>query len=233
MTTFTVRSFAAFASAFVLCLSTDAGAQDLSRYRAVVFGSSVSSVVTVTGANASGITVIHQRPALIQELTWRPQYSVNRPLERTEPVKEVVFRFHDDELFRITVVYDARLVEGLTNADVIDAVSAIYGPATTPTKSQGVPIGPTGMISGTTLARWQNPDYEFTLTRDVVYPETFRLVGVARQLDAVARVAETEATRLDKVEAPRREAEQAAADAARKKAAEEKTRTTNRGEFRP
>jgi len=88
------------------------------------------------------------------------------------------------------------------------------------------------LISGTALARWQSPDYEFTLARDV-YPATFRLIGVARQLDAVARVAETEATRLDKEEAPRREAEQAAADATRKKAAEEKTRTTNRGEFRP
>ena len=65
------------------------------------------------------------------------------------------------------------------------------------------------------------------------YPATFRLIGVARQLDTVARAAETEATRLDRQEAPRREAEQAAAEAARRKAAEEKTRTTNKGEFRP
>ena len=48
-----------------------------------------------------------------------------------------------------------------------------------------------------------------------------------------ARAAEIEATRLDQEEAPRRLAEQAVADAERTKAAAEKTRTTNKGEFRP
>jgi hypothetical protein len=38
---------------------------------------------------------------------------------------------------------------------------------------------------------------------------------------------------LDKEEAPRREAERVVAEAERKRAAEDKTRTTNKGEFRP
>jgi hypothetical protein len=59
------------------------------------------------------------------------------------------------------------------------------------------------------------------------------LIGVAKQLDTAARAAEIEAVRLHKEEAPRREAEQAAADAARRKTAEEKTRATNKGEFLP
>jgi hypothetical protein len=232
MTTFTARRFAALVGVSVLYLSNGAGAQDLSRYRGVVFGSSVSAVVTITGANASGVTLIHQRPALIQELTWRPQYSVNRPPGRSESVREVLFRFHDDELFRVTVVYDARLVEGLTNVDVIDAVSAVYGPATL-LHSASPPVPPSSVVGATTaLARWQSPDYEFTLTRDV-YPATFRLVGVARRLDTVARAAETEAMRLDKEEAPRRDAEAAAVNAARRKADEEKARATNKGDFRP
>ena len=66
-----------------------------------------------------------------------------------------------------------------------------------------------------------------------VYPATFRLIGVSRQLEAAARAAETEATRLDTEEAPRRQAEQAVAEAERRRAAEDKTRTTNKGEFRP
>ena len=66
-----------------------------------------------------------------------------------------------------------------------------------------------------------------------VYPATFRLIGVSRQLGAAARAAEIEATRLDTEEAPRRQAEQAVADAERRRAAEDKTRTTNKGEFRP
>ena len=130
MTTLNARSVAVSACAVILCAAHIAGAQDLSRYRDIAFGSSVSSVVAVTGASTGAVKVIHQRPALIQELAWRPQYSVGRPGERIEAVKEVTFRFHDGQLFRITVVYDARLVEGLTNADLIDAVSAVYGPAT-------------------------------------------------------------------------------------------------------
>ena len=66
-----------------------------------------------------------------------------------------------------------------------------------------------------------------------VYPATFRLIGVSRRLEALARAAETEAVRVDKQEAPRREAERAVAEAERKRAAEDKTRTTNKGEFRP
>jgi len=217
-----------------LCVSHVAGAQDLSRYRGVAFGSSVSSVVAITGTSAGAVKVIHTRPALIQELAWRPQYASTRPVEQVEAVREVMFRFHDDDLFSVTVVYDARLVAGLTNADIIDAVSAVYGPATlTPAASQGPAAVPPGMMNATTaLARWQSTDYEFTLMREV-YPATFRLIGVSRQLAAAARVAEADAIRLDAQEAPRRQAEQAVADAERRKAADDKTRATNKGEFRP
>ena len=233
MTTLNTRSVAV-SCVLSLCVPYVASAQDLSRYRDVAFGSSVSSVSAMTGTNAGTVKVIHQRPALIQEIAWRPQYSVDRSPERVESARDVTFRFHDDRLFSITVVYDTRFVEGLTNADIIDAVSAVYGPAAlTPAASQGPAEVLPGMLNASTvLARWQSTDYEFTLLREV-YPATFRLIGVSRQLAAVARAAETEAARLDIQEAPRRLAEQAAAEAERRRAAEDKTRTTNKGGFRP
>lgn len=234
MTTFHARSVAVSVCAVLVGVSQLASAQDLSRYREVAFGSSVSSVVAITGSSVAAVKVIHQRPALIQELAWRPQYSVGRPVGRSEAAREVTFRFYDDGLFSIIVVYDARLVEGLTNADIIAAVSAVYGPATLTAAASQPPVpAPAGSINGTTaIARWQSTDYEFTLMREV-YPETFRLLGVSKQLGTAARAAEIEATRLDQQEAPRRLAEQAVADAERKRAAEDKTRTTNKGEFRP
>jgi hypothetical protein len=233
MTTPHARSVVS-ACTLILCISYSAHAQDLSRYRDIAFGSSVASVAVLTDSQAGTVKVIHQRPALIQELVWRPQYSVGRSSGQNEAAREIAFRFHDDRLFSITVVYDVRLVEGLTNADIIDSVSAVYGPATlTPAASQGPARVPPGMMNTTTaLARWQNGDYEFTLMREV-YPATFRLIGVSRPLEAVARAAEIEAARLDEQEAPRRQAEQAVADAARRRAAEDETRTTNKGGFRP
>jgi len=234
MITLNARAVAVSVCAVLVGISHLATAQDLSRYREVAFGSSVSSVVAITGTSAADVKVIHQRPALIQELAWRPQYAIGRPVGRSEAAREVTFRFYDDDLFSIIVVYDARLVEGLTNADLIDAVSAVYGPATlTAAASQPPARAPAGSINGTTtIARWQSTDYEFTLMREV-YPETFRLIGVSRQLGTAARAADIEATRLDQQEAPRREAAQAVADAERKRAAADKTRTTNKGGFRP
>ena len=234
MTTLNARSVAVCVCIVLFGISHRASAQDLSRYREVAFGSSVSAVVAITGAKAADVKVIHRRPALIQELSWRPQYAISRPVGRSEAAREVTLRFYDDELFSIIVIYDPRLVEGLTNGDLIDAVSAVYGPATLTAAATQPPVpAPAGSINGTTaLARWQSPYYEFTLMREV-YPETFRLIGVSRQLGTVARAAEIEATRLDQQEAPQRLAAQAVADAERRKAAADKTRSTNTGEFRP
>jgi hypothetical protein len=215
-------------------LAHSAAAQDLSRYRDIAFGSSVPSVAALTETNTSAVKVIHQRPGLIQEFAWRPRYAGDRPAGRIEAVEEVTFRFHDDRLFSVVVVYDVRLVQGLTNMDIIDAVSAVYGPATvTPAAAKGAPLPMPGTIHGSAaLARWQSADHEFTLMREA-YPATFRLVGVSKRLEPMARAAEAESMRLDKQEAPRREAERAAAEAELRRATEEKARTTNKNEFRP
>ena len=233
MTRFHRLSLAGTACALVFGVASLASAQDLSRYRDIAFGSSVSTVVAATGTTAADVKVIHQRPALIREFVWRPQYTGSRSLGQAEAARDVTFRFYDDQLFSIIVVYDARLVEGLTGTDIIDAVSAVYGPAGVTLPSQPPAAIPSGSInSSTAIARWQSSDYEFTLMREV-YPATFRLLGVSKQLGIAARAAEIEAVRLDKQEAPKRLAEQAAADAERKRTAADKTRANNKDEFRP
>ena len=228
----TVRFIAASLSAAVVLLSHPATAQDLSRYRDLAFGNTVAAVRTVTHASIGEVKAIHQRPALIQELSWRPQYTASRPTAEVEAAREIVFRFYNDQLSSIAVLYDARLVEGMTNQDVIAAVSSLYGSAVLPTATRGTSKGYGSLSGSTALAHWSNVDYEFTLMREE-YPATFRLVGVSKRLDALARSAEMEAVRLDKAEAPKREAERIVADAERRKAAEETTRATNKGGFRP
>jgi hypothetical protein len=211
-----------------------AAGQDLSRYRDVPFGSTVASVIAVTRTSADAVKALYQRPSLIQELQWRPQYALGRASGGVDPAQQVTFRFYDDQLFSITVVYEARLVQGLTNQDIIEGVSAVYGPATlTAAASRGPAPAPPGTINGSTaLASWQSADYQFTLMREV-YPATFRLIGVSKGLEPLARAAETEAARLDKEEAPRREAERARTEAQRRATAEDTTRATNKSEFRP
>ena len=42
---------------------------------------------------------IHQRPAVIQDLEWRPRGFP--PFRRTDPVKDVLLSFYNGRLFRI------------------------------------------------------------------------------------------------------------------------------------
>ena len=46
---------------------------DLSKYWNYELGADLSTVAGRTGANPSPAKVIHNRPALIQQLEWRPQ----------------------------------------------------------------------------------------------------------------------------------------------------------------
>ena len=229
-----MRTAAMWACAAIVFCPLGAASQDLSRYREVAFGSTVASVAAVTRTGPEAVKVVHQRPSLIQELRWRPQYALGRTAGSIDPAQEVTFRFYEDQLFAITVVYEARLVDGMTNADLIEAVSAVYGTAAlTAAASRGPAPPPDGAINASTaIATWRSDAHEFTLMREV-YPPTFRLLGVSKALEPLARSAETEAARLDKQEAPRREAERAVAEADRRAAAEDKTRATNLREFRP
>src|SRR4051794_779777 len=91
----------------------------LSRYRGFQLGTDLPTVAKQAGANPDQATVIHRRPALIQQLEWRPQpLGASSP---TEPVQQVLFSFYDGELSRIAVAYDRYQTEGLTVEDFVDA----------------------------------------------------------------------------------------------------------------
>src|SRR5437773_1101962 len=105
-------------------------AQDLSRYRGFQFGMNLLAVAKQADMKPSEARVIHQRPAVIQELEWRPPRSVGLP--QADPVKEVLFSFYNGELFRMVVNYDQHRTDGLTDEDMVEAISARYGTATRP-----------------------------------------------------------------------------------------------------
>jgi hypothetical protein len=50
--------------------------QDLSKYRSFSFGMSVSDIAKQIAKTPADATVVHQRPALIQQLTWWPPASL-------------------------------------------------------------------------------------------------------------------------------------------------------------
>jgi hypothetical protein len=220
--------------AFGVVLSgSGVNAQDLSRYRNFELGSRLSSVVTMSGARPADVKVVHRRPAMIQELVWRPPYVSTSTRVAADPVRDIVFTFYNDRLFRIVITYQRDRTEGLTNEDLIDALSVTYGVPVIPSARQGGPASSPGHVDErTTVAQWEDADHSLTLSRGT-FPMLFRLGLVSRSLDDLAEAAAIEAIRLDDSEAPAREADRLQTEIADARAAQEKARLANKAAFRP
>jgi hypothetical protein len=217
----------------ILLLSAQVlSAQERMRYRDFQLGSDLASVAKVTGVAPSEAKLIHQRPAVMKDLEWRPRYFSGGVSPQTDPVDLMVFRFYDDQLFSVVVDYDRHRTEGMTEADMIEAITARYGPASKPLpRLRRASVAEYG-TPDTPIAVWGDTEYSVTLVR-VAYPETFRLVVALTRLDSLARTASAEAVRLDANEAPQREIARQKREADEALAAQEKAKIENKAVFRP
>lgn len=204
-------------------------AQDLSRYRDFQFGSDLQVVVKQTGMMPSDATTTHGRPALIQGLEWRPSRALAEPPVPAESVKDLAFSFYNGKLFRMVINYDPDRTEGLTDEDMIEAISARYGTAKRPkARTIGISFVQSYSDSETIIACWEDAQYSFNLFRSS-YQRTFGLVVFSKRLDGLARAAVAAAARLDQQEAPQRVKDQAQ----QSRLAQEKARLLNKPTFRP
>ena len=175
------------------------GAVELSTYRGFQFGMNLSAAAKQAGVKASEARLVHQRPAVIQELDWQP--SVFRSSRDADPLKDGLLCFYQNELFRIVVTYERDKVEGMTPDDMIAAISTTYGIPTRPKAeiayhSNYAEVAPV-------IARWEDSQYSYNLVRSG-YGDSFALVMYSKRLDDLASSAITEAVRLDAAEAPER-----------------------------
>ena len=206
--------------------------QQLSKYRGYVLGTSVASVVKISAARHSDSRTLHERPAKIQELAWRAP-STGSAAEKTDPVRDVLFSFYDDKLYRIVVTYDRDRTEGLTNDDVVESIAGTYGPPLLPHVKPAFSPLPTGALGETVVvARWEDDASMLTLTRGTYWPQ-FQLVLISKTLNPLALVAIKDALRLEKQEAPQRELDQRRQEAADAGIASRKARVVNKAAFRP
>jgi hypothetical protein len=204
--------------------------KDFSQYRGYQFGMPLSAAAEQAGLNPSDAKVVHQRPAVIQELMWRLESPLRAESAKTDPVRDILLRFYSGELFQIVVTYDRYKVQGLTPDDIIRTLSLTYGAATKPTTeilfhSNYGEVAPV-------LARWEDADYSYNLVR-TGDRYSYAMVLYSKRLDALAQRAIVEAARLDAMEAP-----QKAIDLEKKQAADtqlmlDKARSLNLPNFRP
>ena len=205
-------------------------AEDLAKYRDFQFGMSLASVANQTHLDASAAKIIHQRPALIQTLQWDQSYS-DQPA-KDKSLRSIRFSFYNGELFRMVISYDTAATGGLTTDDMIEAISAIYGQATTPEKTIPVSTFSAYEDNQKVLGCWEDAQYSYNLFR-FPFGNVFGLIAVSKKLDLMASESSREADRLDKLEAPQRELALRIKQEEEHRTAEEKARLVSKPKFRP
>ena len=206
-------------------------APDLSRYRSFQFGETLPAVAKQAGLALSDAKLIHERPAVMQELEW-PIWLSGGASPQTDPIRTILFSFYNGELFRIVVNYDKIETAGLTTEDMIEAISAKYGTATKPAGTE-ITFSTSQVYNDSEpiIARWEDAQYSLNLYRSSYQP-TFGMIAFSKWLDALARAATAEAIRLDAQEAPQREIQRQQREDEKNRESLGKTRQANKSNFR-
>jgi hypothetical protein len=205
--------------------------QSPAHYRDFQLGGDLASVSALTGVAASDAKTVRSRPAILQELQWRRPYSLSETA--VDPVEQIAFSFYNDQLFRLVIDYDRVWTEGMTDADMVEGISTMYGAtAKAPLKANRAALTAIDEESATCVARWGDGEYVAVLYRSS-YASGFRMIVTSVRLDVLARAAEAQALRLDEREAPQRERARVQKEADDERAAKEKSRFANKAAFRP
>ena len=204
-------------------------AGDLSSYRGLKLGMSLAAAAKQAGTKPSEAKLVHQRPAVIQEMNWelRSPFQVN---PEPDPVKDGLLCFFNGELYRIVVTYDRYKVEGMTADDMVQAISATYGTASKPKVEIAYHSNSAEVAS--VLARWEDSEYSYDLVR-TGDRSSFALVLYSKRLEALALASIVEAARLDAQEAPQREIDKQKERDEAERLALDKARAVNKPNFRP
>ncbi len=201
--------------------------QDLSTYRNFSFGMSLVELSKQIDSQPLHTKLIHKRPAVIQELTWWPREPTGSSLQ-AEPVWQVLFTFHNGELYRILVTYDRHATKGLRIEDMVEAISAQYGTATRPDAEISFPTNELYRSTEKVIARWEDSQYSVNLFRSS-FLNTFGLVMFSKRVDTQVRAALAESIRLEDQEDPQKEIDRQKKEVDNLEAARQK----NRKSFHP
>ena len=177
--------------------------QDLSRYRKFVLGTSLSAISKQVGKDEDQATLIAQSPALIQQMTyWQVNSSDNSG--GMEPISHITLGFYNGTLYRIVVVYDEKAVEGLTEEDMVKAISARYGNGVRLYPEIDFPNHDVYATPEKVIAQWDDAENSVTFFHSTGL-ESFGLAVFSKRVNAQAEAAIVESAKLAKEQAPQKE----------------------------
>lgn len=216
----------------VIALATPAQSAEsvLAQYRGITLGDSLQTVVALLQLTAGDVKVVHDQPALVQQATWRPRLPVSGLLEDSDSVAEMGLTFHAGQLARITVDYARVRTQGLTDADLREALERRYGQSllvSVPTQPIASAASP-----GKSIARWEDAETLVILWREQ-FPNRIGLIIASTDRVAAIERAAVDAARLETEAGPARELARRAAEAAAIRERDEKIRLENKTKFKP
>jgi hypothetical protein len=220
--------FIVLSAASSACLLSGA---DLSIYRNFHLGMSVAEVASQPGVQPGEAKLLSSRPEHVEEIDWH----INRPsstARRDDPVQEIRFSFFNGTLFEMTVTYDPDRTAGLTDADMVEALTAIYGLAARGNAPEVNFVSSGYTKSVKARSRWEDARDQVSLVK-LPYNEGFGLVVLSKRTFAQSETAMLESDRLDRVEAPQRQLEIEAKRSAEAQVKDDKARIANKPGFQP
>ena len=223
-----VARVATVVCATVLAVQVVSGSPVYSRYRGVSIGDSVGTTVASLGMTASDIAVVHARPSLVQQLTWRPNQFFAGRTGPADALAEMVLTFHLGRLARVVATYERERTEGLTDVDLRDSFTTVYGPSMlVPTAARAAPAGQPQVIG-----QWGDGETLVVVWREA-YPPRVKVTVSSVAGDRLMQDAMASGLRLDALEAPARDIIRRASDELTRRRRAEQSRVDNKAAFKP
>jgi hypothetical protein len=177
--------------------------QTLSTYRKFSLGTSLAALAKQTGQDPQLANLIHQKPDVIQEMMYWPNRASSYPVT-AESVSQILFSFCDRRLYKISVTYDGNATQGLTDDDMVKAISARYGTATSFYPEVALPAHDEYAPAPMAIAGWGDAEVSVILSRSAAL-DPFTLTISSKGLAAKADAAIAESLRLENADAPQKE----------------------------
>jgi len=204
----------------VLLLTPLVAAQSLSTYRKFSLGTSLAALSKQVDQDPLRADLIQRSPALIQQVLYWPIETSPYP-GGTESVSQIVFNFYDGSLYKIAVTYDGDATEGLTDDDLVQALSVRYGTAKRFYPEIALPTTDPYATSQKIVARWEDADTSVSLIQTGRF-NSFGISISSKNVAAKADAAIAESLRLAKQNAPQKEIDRQKSEADKLEAVRQK-----------
>ena len=181
-------------------------AQDLSKYRGFTLGTNLTTVLKLTKQRVADVNQTQGVSLVFQELTWWPPSVPGEVTYRLDSVEQILFSFYNGELYKISVTYDQNSTEGLTVEDMVKSISEKYGAPTTISLDVAANTNIHYDTREKSVATWEDSQRSLNLVRSS-FSNRFGLVIYSKKVNTDVQLAVVEAARVEKLEAPAREAE--------------------------